>query len=235
MARSSETQAPLYRRSASILVVGAVLGLTVAYPFAVWAAVRHVDARWIGGIVAAALAIRGVLLLRPADPALRRRMLYPPIAVGVLVAVAIVTDDGRAFFFLPVLINGAFALAFARTLYSGPSMAESFARLHASDLTPLQVRYCWRVTAFWVVFFVANGGLTAWLAIAGLEAWWALWTGLLSYVTLGSAFALEMTYRYWRYRRYDGAVSDRFFRRLFPPWEPEDPSKRAASGRRPVR
>jgi uncharacterized membrane protein len=219
MPRSSETP-PGPRRGSTLGALGRALlalGLAVAYPFGIWAALRHADARLVGGVVGAAVALRGAFLLRRADPAARRRLLGTLVPVAALVGLVLVTRDARALLFLPVLISAALGFAFARTLRRGPSLVETFARLHARDLTPEQVRYCWRVTGVWVAFFVLNGGLTAWLAIFGPLAWWALWTGLLSYVALGSLFAGELTYRYWRHRRYDGLLFDPLFRRIFPP------------------
>jgi len=46
---------------------------------------------------------------------------------------------------------------------------------------------------------------------------WTLYTGLLAYLLVGAVFAGELTYRAWRFRRYDGDVTDVFLRRLFPP------------------
>jgi hypothetical protein len=36
-------------------------------------------------------------------------------------------------------------------------------------------------------------------------------------VLVGALFAVEMTYRAWRFRRYEGDVTDVVFRRVFPP------------------
>ena len=57
----------------------------------------------------------------------------------------------------------------------------------------------------------------AWLALYASLAWWTLYTGVLSYVLIATLFAAETVYRYWRFRPYDGSVTDPLFRRIFPP------------------
>jgi uncharacterized membrane protein len=36
-------------------------------------------------------------------------------------------------------------------------------------------------------------------------------------VLIATLFAAEIVYRYWRFRPYDGSVTDPLFRRIFPP------------------
>jgi uncharacterized membrane protein len=69
----------------------------------------------------------------------------------------------------------------------------------------------------WCVFFVLNSGVILWLALRGPLEHWVLYTGLVAYLLMGALFTAEMTYRAWRFRRYQGEVTDVFFRRLFPP------------------
>ena len=51
---------------------------------------------------------------------------------------------------------------------------------------------------------------------ASLEVW-TLYTGLVSYLLIGTLFAIEFVYRHWRFRRYLGAPTDALLRRIFPP------------------
>src|SRR5205809_68133 len=83
----------------------------------------------------------------------------------------------------------------------------------------LAVLYCRVVTALWCLFFALNGGVTLWLALGATLAWWTFYTGVVSYALLGILFAAELVYRYWRFRPYDGSLTDPLFRGIFPPRE----------------
>jgi len=199
---------------------GAGLALAVAYPFLVFAGVRADATRLVGAVLLAAVAARGLALLRGAEGEVRRRLLAPALALALPAAGAAATDDARILLLVPLAAHGALLVAFARTLRGpGPSMAETFARLSVADLSPAEVQYCRRVTALWCTFFAANAGIVAALAARGALEAWTLWTGLLSYVALGLLFAAEYTVRKARFRRYHGAVTDPLFHRLFPPRE----------------
>src|SRR5207247_455361 len=69
------------------------------------------------------------------------------------------------------------------------------------------------------VVVALNGGVTLWLALGATLAWWTFYTGVVSYALLGILFAAELVYRYWRFRPYDGSLTDPLFRGIFPPRE----------------
>lgn len=197
-----------------------LVAVAAAYPFAIWAGVHWLEPRLLGVIVAAALALRGVFTLQHADAASRRRVLLTGAALGALVGVAMWLDDARLFLLLPVLVSVLLGAAFSRTLYGpGPTMVETFARLQVGELPDDEVRYCRTLTVIWCFFFAANAAVAAWLAFAGSRAAWALYTGVVSYVLVGALLVGEMVYRYWRFRRYAGAITDPVFRPFFPPRE----------------
>jgi uncharacterized membrane protein len=194
-----------------------VVGLGVGYPLLVWAGVRHLAPRALAALLAAALVLRAATLLRGERRAALGRVLVPFAAIGVLAAVTAALDDARALLFLPVLVSAALLYGFGRTLWSPPSMVESFARLQVADLSGAEVDYCRTVTAVWCGFFVVNGAVAAGLAWSASLAVWAAWVGLVSYLLMGVLFATEFVYRQWRFRRYVGSFTDAVFRRLFPP------------------
>ena len=107
--------------------------------------------------------------------------------------------------------------SFARTLWAGPPMVETLARRRFGHLPPEHLPYCRRVTEVWCAFFVANSVVILWLALRAPIEHWVLYTGLVAYVLVGALFAAETTYRAWRFRRYEGDVTDVIFRRVFPP------------------
>lgn len=194
-----------------------LIALAAGYPLLVYASVRLGAARGLALCVAIALLVRGAFLLRSVDAAVRRRLLVPFAGIGLPAAGAALLDDPRVLLLLPVGVNAALLFAFGRTLRSGPSMAESFARLRFAELSPEEVRYCRTVSAVWCGFFTVNGAVAGGLALAGALEAWAIYTGLLAYLAVGLLYTVELLYRHWRFRRYGGAATDPLLRRLFPP------------------
>ena len=203
----------------------------LAYPLAVWAGLAFGGARAAGGLVVAALAGRALLLWRSKNPASLRRLLVPLAAAGLPALLALLLQDPLLLLFVPVLANLGLLVAFVRSLWRGPPVIETVARLQVGSLSDAEVRYCRSVTGIWCVFFLANASVTAALALFGSLAAWALWSGALAYVAVGVVLALELTVRSWRFRRYTGGPTDVVMRRLFPP-RPTQDSKRAAAVQR---
>jgi uncharacterized membrane protein len=205
----------VYSSEAARRALGALPWL--AYPLAVWAGVALGGARAAGALVIAALALRSLLVWRRAESAALGRLLLPLAAAGLPAAAAALLDDPLLLLFVPVLVNVGLLGAFGWTLLRGPPLIESLARLQAGELSPAEVRHCRGVTAVWCAFFAANALATAWLALSGSLAAWALWTGALSYLAVAVLLAVELTVRSFRFRRYTGGATDVVMRRLFPP------------------
>jgi uncharacterized membrane protein len=204
----------VYSSDAARRALGALPWL--AYPLAVWAGLALGGARAAGGLVIAALALRSLLVWR-AEPAALGRLLVPLAAAGLPAAAAALLDDPLLLLFVPVLVSLGLLGAFAWTLWRGPPLIESVARLQVGDLSAAELRYCRGVTWVWCAFFLANALATALLALSGSLAAWALWTGALSYLAIAVVLAVELTVRSWRFRRYTGGPTDVVMRRLFPP------------------
>ncbi len=213
----------------AVRVLGVLVGIT--YPFLIYAGLSWGSPRILALLVAVFLGLRTIIYLgteRSAQSmeapdsrvAHLRSLLFPFILVGIVIAFAAASNDGVYFLFMPILINAALFVSFGRTLLRGPSMIETFARLQVSSLSDEEQIYCRRVTALWCLFFVSNGAITLWLALfASLERW-TFYTGFLAYILIGVIFLGELIYRYWRFRRYEGAPTDLLFRRIFPPRQP---------------
>jgi uncharacterized membrane protein len=100
-----------------------------------------------------------------------------------------------ALLFMPVLINAAFFVSFAVTLWKPPSMAERFAMLTHDVITPEIAAYCKKVTVVWIVFFIFNGAVSFFTVISGIREYWVLYNGLISYVLMGLLFGIEWIVR----------------------------------------
>lgn len=104
----------------------------------------------------------------------------------------------ESMYWYPVVVSTLMLAWFGSSLFAEQTVIERLARLQDPDLPPEGVRYTRRVTQIWCGFFLLNGGLSAALVLWGNEKWWALYTGVVSYVLMGLLFAGEWLYRYLR-------------------------------------
>src|SRR3989442_1077272 len=150
-----------------------------------------------GGIILAVLRlVDGVVTSAQRGLAQVARVVLLPVLVRLLLAGLF--NQGQFFLLVPVLINAVLLIAFGRTLLWGPPMVETFARLRGRELPDEEVVYCRVVTGLWCLFFAFNGGVTLWLALGATLARRTLYTGVVSYMLIGTPFPAEMVYRYWR-------------------------------------
>jgi uncharacterized membrane protein len=192
----------------------------ISYPVLVYLALTSMEPRQVGLLVLGLLALRLAFAARTKLASYTRTFWLP---VAVVAAVALVTarvNDPLGLLLAPTLVNLGLLAVFGLSLWREPPMVERFARLQVGHLSPDEVAYCRTVTGVWCAFFLVNGGIALLLALSGNLPVWTIYTGLVSYVLIGVLFALEMTVRQWRFRRYEGGISDPLFRRLFPPQAP---------------
>jgi peptidoglycan-N-acetylglucosamine deacetylase len=185
----------------------------LGYPVLVAVSVTYLGAR------AAALLLLGVFLagrLRTLRQDLRKARALTALgaSVAALLLLAAVLDDPRFLLAYPSLVNAVLLAQFGWSLRRGPPMAERFARLSVSDLSPAEIRYCRTVTLAWCGFFALNGAATTALALWAPRAWWAAYAGGLSYLLVGLAFAAEYTIRKARFGRFGPGLVDRVLARL---------------------
>jgi uncharacterized membrane protein len=168
----------------------ALAAFSIAYPLLALLAMRTVGPWPVIALLCAALALRGVF---------GRRALAPMTGALLIVALAMgltaLWNAGRAVRLYPVFMNAAMLAAFAATLVRPPSMIERFARIAEPDLSISGVRYTRRATLAWCVFFVLNGAVALWTALAASIETWALYNGLIAYLLMGAMFAGEWLVR----------------------------------------
>jgi uncharacterized membrane protein len=191
-----------------------VLGL--ACPALIYLALRMASARQVASAALLLVLLRVAVAARADLRGQLRAARIPMLAVACAGVVSLVRNDPLALLATPSLVSFGLLCAFAGSL-RGESVVERLARAQGVSLCDEEVLYCRRVTVVWCAFFLGNGALALWLAVAATRAEWALYTGLVSYLLLGSLYASEFVYRQWRFRRYLGAPSDALFRRIFPP------------------
>ena len=196
-------------------VLVAVVGL--GYPLLVYAGLLVFEPRVLVAIAGGLLLARGASNWRAWNRRDVRRVMMPVSLVAAVLAVAAILNDGRAFLFVPALVNGALLIGFGRSLVRGPSMIETYARLRHPEMPASRAPYLRTLTGMWCVVFAVNLTISLLLALYGTLEAWTLYNGILAYALIGSLLAAERVYRYWRFRGYHGDLLDPLFRRVFPP------------------
>ncbi|MDR6603171.1 putative membrane protein [Achromobacter deleyi] len=162
----------------------------VAYPFAVYATLGHVNPAWLALPLAALWLARG-LTARAAQPGGR---LLPAVAVAFCLVLAATNSEAWLRWY-PVLVNAMMLTVFGISLRVGRPVIEQLARLRHPDLPPEGVRYTRNVTRVWCAFFAANGAIAASLAAWAPWSWWVAYNGAVSYGLMGLLIAGEWLLR----------------------------------------
>jgi uncharacterized membrane protein len=170
--------------------------LLALYPLAVFFGFRHFSAQTLGLLLLAFAALRlfaGWLPTRNLEWSTQ----LPALAMVLIGALTILRSSEWVLRFYPVLVNISMLAVFAFSLRWPPTIIERLARLREPDLDAHALTYIRHVTQAWCIFFVINGSISAWTAVAGDWQMWTLYNGLVSYVLMGAMFAGE-----WLVRRH---------------------------------
>jgi uncharacterized membrane protein len=161
---------------------------TLFYPLAVWFGLARFEPRWV------ALFLLALALLRALAS---REKVWLAAAAGAcgLVLASWFRNDGLPLKLYPVLVNLALLTVFAVSLRHPPTVIERLARLQTPDLPAAAIPYVAKVTRAWCLFFVLNGGIALWTALAASDAVWALYNGLIAYGLIGAMFLGERLLR----------------------------------------
>ena len=175
-----------------------MIAFSVAYPLAFFALGAKVEAIWFALAACGILATRA--FQRPTPPIMPARVLMIG-AVALIVGLAYVDDEIAAKAY-PVVVSGGLAIVFGASLWRPASLVEEMAKLGGETMTPAIRRYCRGVTMVWAFWLTINTFVAAALAVFGSLEAWALWTGLLAYLVMGSIFAAEFILRRFLRRRH---------------------------------
>jgi uncharacterized membrane protein len=178
--------------------------ITLGYPFLISVGVALGRPRQVVVIVGVVLLISGALAWRSGFWGDAVWRLAEVVLMTVFLLVAAIVNEAHVFRLGPALANVAMLLSFGRTLWGGPSMVESIARVHRRELPRGAVVYCWRLTLLWCIFFGLNASFIAWLAFYASLASWTLYTGFLGYLLAGGLFMAEVVYRQRRFAEVAG-------------------------------
>lgn len=183
------------------LVLLSTLAL-LAYPLAVYFGLS----RWGIGGVAGILAVLFILRLVGGGSAKFKQLkVVAWISGGVgltLVLVSALFREAGWFLFYPVVVSLLMLGLFGSSLWQEQSMIERFARIREPDLPTSGIAYCRNVTKVWCGFFIINATIALITCFQSLEVW-TLYNGLISYLLMGSLFAIEFIVRQQQ-RKKDG-------------------------------
>ncbi len=163
--------------------------------------------------------LRTVPVVITAPAAQRRAALQLPAIALVFAAIGWFSGNGTWLLVLPSATQAAFGLAFLRSL-SGTPLIEHFARMVRPELTAAQVAHCrtWtRIWGFYLLLLAAIGlALARWASLAV----WTGYVGVVSYILVGTLFAVEYLVRKLSFRDYGRNPLDWVLSKLFPAARP---------------
>jgi uncharacterized membrane protein len=196
-------------------VLQVLLGL--AYPVLIYLALQVMEPRAVAICMLLFLAVRLAVTSPRKLVRYAKTLRLAMIGVTAALLISAAWNDPVSLRVTPALVSFALLIAFAYSLTQRESIIGAYARILAGDLPEEELLYCRRVTLVWCAFFLVNGSAALWLALEGTLGQWALYTGGIAYVMMGTLFAAEYIYRHWRFRRYLGGPADPVLRRVFPP------------------
>lgn len=161
---------------------------TLLYPLAVWYGLARFEARWVALFLLLLALLRAFASREPV-------WLAAAAGAGLLVLASWISNHGLPLKLYPVLVNAALLVVFALSLWKPPTVIERLARLQQPDLPPEAIPYVAKVTRAWCLFFVANGSIALWTALAASDATWALYNGLVAYLLIAAMFLGERLLR----------------------------------------
>ncbi|MBN2804962.1 MAG: hypothetical protein JXR91_17835 [Deltaproteobacteria bacterium] len=108
---------------------------------------------------------------------------------------SLIFKNEEALLLLPVFTSLVFFATFGLTLIKGVPMIERFAALKEKKMTLEIKRYCFNVTVIWTLFFAINAIVAFYTVFYTSKEYWMLYNGLISYILIGTIFAVEYIVR----------------------------------------
>ncbi|WP_107688354.1 COG4648 family protein [Neisseria wadsworthii] len=171
-------------------IIGQVLLaiVSIAYPLLWYYGREHGAFFWLAAAMCALWLIRAAMQKTRAQQAVS-------LLLAAFFAVVIVFRRPDSMYWYPVAVSLLMLAVFGASLFAEQTLIERLARLQNPDLPPEGVRYTRRVTQIWCGFFIFNAATAGLLALSGRYHWWAVYTGMVSYILMGVLFAGEWLYR----------------------------------------
>lgn len=120
---------------------------------------------------------------------------YFALLMSALLIFISFTRSLEMMYWYPVLINLVMLIAFGSSLWAKQSLVERLARLQTADLPPQAIGYTRKVTQLWCLVFILNLIVCITLILIENYHYWALYTGIISYLIIGLVMAGEYCVR----------------------------------------
>lgn len=159
--------------------------------------------------------VRTIPIVLSARREQRRAALQLPAIALVFAVLGWISQDGTWLLVLPSATQGAFGLAFLRSL-SGVPLIEHFARMVKPELSAGELAHCRVWTRIWGIYLLALAAIGLCLARWAPLGVWTVYVGVVSYVLVGVLFAVEYVIRKIRFRDYRRNPLDWLLGKLFP-------------------
>lgn len=119
------------------------------------------------------------------------------MAMSLILVTIGITRTVETMYWYPVIISLMMLAIFGSSLWSSQSIIERLARLQTPDLPQKGVIYTRKVTQVWCLFFILNATITATLIWWEQFEYWAIYTGIVSYIFIGLLMGGEWLVRQW--------------------------------------
>ncbi|CAM2822726.1 hypothetical protein CWB60_06200 [Pseudoalteromonas sp. S327] len=163
------------------------------YPFIVYIGLTRFNSYLLTMILLTLLIIR----LWLSKPLLAKMPWIKPASLLGILAIGLSKTMGSDFGIrlYPVIVNTVMFFVFAYSLYKGPSIIETFARITEPKLDKRAISYTKNVTKIWCVFFVFNASIALYTSVFTSLDVWAFYNGFIAYIIMGVLFAVEWLVR----------------------------------------
>lgn len=115
--------------------------------------------------------------------------------IALILLMVAINRSLELMYWYPVLINAMLLIVFVGSLFSSQSIIERLARLQTPDLPAHAISYTRKVTQVWSGVFVFNILICSLLIALQAYDYWAYYSGVISYVIMGSVMAIEFLIR----------------------------------------
>lgn len=172
----------------------------LCYPLLVWYGLSFGRIEWLIWLFILAFGVRLLTLHTLIEQKNTTQnllwMSYALVLCGVVICVLSgILKNYQLLLYYPVAINLILLSLFAFSLKSSMPIIERFARLREPHLPHSAIRYTYRLTQVWCLFFIVNGSIALGTCLYGDMQIWTLYNGLISYIFIGVVMAIEWVVR----------------------------------------
>ncbi len=172
-----------------------ILLLVAAYPFAIYFGLHYLSPRYLALVIMFVFLVR-FILMRHQVTKLSQIASVSITLIGIaLCFMALISNHVLTIRLYPFFINATFFLVFSYSLVFPPTVIERLARLSDPNLPPKAIHYTRQVNYVWTLFFMLNGAVALWTALAEPLNVWTFYNGFVSYIVIALIFTGEFIVR----------------------------------------